>query len=56
MEIKAVVFDFGKVICFPPDDSVMEKIAVLAGVKRDLFEPVFWKNRGGYDGGKLTAT
>ena len=55
MGIKAVVFDFGKVICYPPDDSAMDKIAVIAGVRRDLFEPFFWKLRKIYDNGELTG-
>ena len=52
-EIKAIVFDYGKVISFPPADGVMDEIASLAGVKRELLEPLYWKFRGDYDRGDL---
>ena len=56
MSIKAVVFDFGKVICHPPSESRMELLASAAGVTRNIFEPVLWKLRGSYDNGSLTTT
>ena len=55
-EIKAVVFDYGKVISFPPADGVMDEIAALAGLKWELLEPLYRKFRGEYDRGKLTAS
>jgi putative hydrolase of the HAD superfamily len=55
MSIKAVIFDYGKVICFPPDDSVMDEICALGGVERTLLESKYWKYRGDFDRGKITA-
>ena len=55
MKIRAVVFDYGKVICHPPPDSGMDKIAALSGVRRNVFEPVLWRLRSGYDNGTLTG-
>ena len=54
--IKAVVFDYGKVICDPPPDGVMNEIASLAGVNRDIFEPLYKKHRGEYDRGKINVS
>ena len=51
MEIKAVVFDYGKVICFPPEDSVWGKIASLAGTSWDVIDPIYRKYRSEYDRG-----
>jgi putative hydrolase of the HAD superfamily len=56
MSIKAVVFDYGKVICFPPPDSVTDEICAVAGVERALLESKYWKYRGDFDRGKITVT
>jgi putative hydrolase of the HAD superfamily len=53
--VKAVVFDYGKVICHPPGNDVMEKIASLAGLPRREFEPLVWKLRPPYDRGVITG-
>ena len=51
--IKAVVFDYGKVISFPPADEVMDEIAAVAGLKREDLEPLYLKFRGEYDRGDI---
>jgi putative hydrolase of the HAD superfamily len=53
--VKAVVFDYGKVICHPPGEEVMEKLAALAGIPRRDFEPLVWKLRPPYDRGVITG-
>jgi putative hydrolase of the HAD superfamily len=55
MSIKAVIFDYGKVICFPPHDSAMDEICAVGGVERTLLESKYWKYRCDFDRGKLTA-
>jgi len=55
MGIKAVVFDYGQVICFPQDPKTIDRIADLAGVERERFEPFLWGLRGEYDRGTITA-
>ncbi|AEF82632.1 HAD family hydrolase [Leadbettera azotonutricia] len=55
MPVKAVVFDYGKVISFAPDHGVMDEIAAMAGVKREILEPVVWKMRGEYDRGTCSG-
>jgi putative hydrolase of the HAD superfamily len=53
--VKAVAFDYGKVICHPPKDEVMERLAALAGLPRAEFEPLVWKLRAPYDRGEISG-
>jgi putative hydrolase of the HAD superfamily len=55
MGIKAVAFDYGKVISFPPDHGVMDELAAMAGVKREDLESLVWQFRGEYDRGLLNG-
>jgi putative hydrolase of the HAD superfamily len=55
MAVKAVAFDYGKVICHPPGENVMEEIAALAGLPRAEFEPLVWKLRSPYDRGLISG-
>ena len=55
MNIKAVFFDYGQVICHPQDPATIDRIAELAGVERKKFEPVLWALRDDYDLGRITA-
>jgi putative hydrolase of the HAD superfamily len=47
--VKAVVFDFGKVISFPPGDSVRDEMASLAGLSRRRFDELDRQYRDRYD-------
>jgi putative hydrolase of the HAD superfamily len=53
--IKAIVFDYGKVISLPPGPEIMERLASMAGVAAGVFEPLLWSLRGEYDRGTITA-
>jgi len=53
--IKAVVFDYGKVISLPPDPGVLERFAQLIGADLEKLEPVFWSFRDEYDRGAISA-
>ena len=55
MGIKAVFFDYGQVICLPQDPAAINRLAGLAGVERERFEPVLWALRGDYDLGFIDA-
>ena len=55
MNIKAVVFDYGMVICLPQDRKVIECLASRIGVDRDKFENLLWSLRKEYDRGTQTA-
>ena len=54
--IKAIVFDYGGVISFPPSDTVMEEIAALAGIKPEIFKQLYSKHRKDYDRGKFPVS
>jgi putative hydrolase of the HAD superfamily len=53
--IKAIVFDYGKVISFPPDPEVIERLASMAGTGTEIFESLLWDLRGEYDRGTINA-
>jgi putative hydrolase of the HAD superfamily len=46
MTIKAVVFDYGQVICFPPDPLVPEKLAALSGIPAETLAALDLQHRG----------
>jgi putative hydrolase of the HAD superfamily len=49
--IKAVVFDYGGVICFPPDIAAERKLAELTGLPEETLRDLNRKYRGEYDRG-----
>lgn len=51
MNIRAVIFDFGGVICFPPTEEQWREAAEYCGAPAVSFREAFWKHRDGYDGG-----
>ena len=53
MNIKAVVFDYGKVICFPPEDSTGAELAAIAQVEQEKLDAMRWKYRDDYDRGLI---
>ncbi|GHV61936.1 phosphatase [Spirochaetia bacterium] len=56
MSIKAVVFDFGNVICFPPAPSYREKMAALTGLPLHTLDDLDRQYRGDlFDRGTLDA-
>ena len=55
MSIKGVAFDYGKVICFPPEDRVAVELAALAGMALEKFESLRWLSRPEYDRGTVSG-
>ena len=55
MSIKAVVFDYGQVMCFPPDPKVLDRLAQRIGADREKFESLVWTLREELDRGTVTA-
>jgi putative hydrolase of the HAD superfamily len=51
--IRAVVFDFGNVLCFPPSDVKVEAAADFCGQGVFEFLEAFWKQRLDYDAGLM---
>ncbi|GHV69818.1 haloacid dehalogenase [Spirochaetia bacterium] len=53
MGISAVVFDYGKVICFPPAEGFEERLAAIAGIQALDLAEIMWKHREEYDRGTI---
>jgi putative hydrolase of the HAD superfamily len=51
MSIRAVIFDFGNVICFPPTEEQWSEAAQFSGVAVADFKRIFWSLRDEYDRG-----
>jgi putative hydrolase of the HAD superfamily len=51
MNIRAVVFDYGKVICFPPSAENRRALLDLTGLSAETLEVLERKHRGEYDRG-----
>lgn len=49
--VHAVIFDFGGVLCFPPDDARWRRAAETAGLPVADFINAFWAHRIRYDAG-----
>jgi putative hydrolase of the HAD superfamily len=49
--LRAVIFDFGGVLCFHPDDARWKRAAQSAGLPVPEFTSAFWANRIPYDEG-----
>jgi putative hydrolase of the HAD superfamily len=54
MEAKAVIFDYGGVICFFPSEEQVDELAARTGLAKDLFLKTYWSTRLDYDRGDLT--
>lgn len=51
--IKAVIFDFGNVLCYPPAEAKLDRAAADCGLTREQFLEAFWYPRLDYDAGKV---
>jgi putative hydrolase of the HAD superfamily len=49
--VRAVIFDFGGVLCFHPDDARWRRAAEAAGLPVSDLMSAFWANRIRYDAG-----
>jgi putative hydrolase of the HAD superfamily len=56
MDIKAVVFDYGGVICFLPPPETGRELERLIGVSFETLRELHRQYRGGYDRGDYAAT
>jgi putative hydrolase of the HAD superfamily len=53
--VRAVAFDYGKVISFPPEDAVMDELAAVGGIDPRTLDALLWSPRSEYDRGTLTG-
>lgn len=51
--IRAVIFDFGGVLCFHPDEGRIARAAEECGLPPDLFWKGLWQTRLEYDAGRI---
>jgi putative hydrolase of the HAD superfamily len=51
MPVRAVIFDFGGVLCFHPSEDRFARIAALFGLSTPDFLGFFWAHRIDYDAG-----
>jgi|SRR5579872_251166 len=54
-EIKAVIFDYGNVLCEPQPAADVEAMAQELGLTIDQFLPIYWRDRGPYDRADMDA-
>src|SRR5437764_14964702 len=48
-EIKAIIFDYGNVLCEPQPQEDVDAMAREAGVPADRFAEIYWRDRMVYD-------
>ena len=56
MPIRAVILDYGNVLCPMPRDPDYEELRRLAGLDEQQFKDYFWRYRLDYDRGTLDGT
>jgi putative hydrolase of the HAD superfamily len=52
---RAVIFDFGEVLCEPPDPAILARMAQAFGVTPERFIEMYHASRPPYDRGNLTV-
>ena len=55
MAVRAVIFDFGGVLCFHPSEDRFARIANLFGISTQELLHIFWANRIDYDAGLVDS-
>jgi putative hydrolase of the HAD superfamily len=55
MAVRAVIFDFGGVLCFHPTEDRFARIADLFGISVPDLLRIFWENRIHYDAGLVDS-
>jgi putative hydrolase of the HAD superfamily len=51
--LRALVLDYGEVLCAPPTVESFAPLVEIAGVPHAVFEPVYWASRSAYDRGDV---
>lgn len=55
LALRAVIFDYGRVLTGPPDPAAYAELLRISGLPADRLEPFYWMDRHAYDEGKLTG-
>lgn len=56
MTLRAVIFDYGRVLTGPPDPAAYAELLRISGLPADRLDHFYWKDRQAYDEGKLTGS
>jgi putative hydrolase of the HAD superfamily len=55
LALRAVIFDYGRVLTGPPDPAAYAELLRITGLSAERFEGLYWTDRQAYDEGKLTG-
>jgi putative hydrolase of the HAD superfamily len=55
LDLRAVVFDYGRVLSGSPDPEAHAALLRITGLPTDRYERIYWSHRIAYDEGKLTG-
>jgi putative hydrolase of the HAD superfamily len=55
LALRAVIFDYGKVLTGPPDPAAYAELLRITGLSPDRLDHVYWVDRHAYDLGELTG-
>ncbi len=55
LALRAVIFDYGRVLTGPPDPAAYAELLRITGLSADRLDQFYWKDRNAYDEGKLTG-
>jgi putative hydrolase of the HAD superfamily len=55
LALRAVIFDYGRVLTGPPDPAAYAELLRITGLTADRLDQFYWKDRNAYDEGKLTG-
>jgi putative hydrolase of the HAD superfamily len=55
LALRAVIFDYGRVLTGPPDPAAYAQLLRISGLTADRLDEFYWKDRHAYDEGKVTG-
>jgi len=55
LPLRAVIFDYGKVLTGPPDPQAHLELLRITGLTSEALDNLYWADRQAYDEGKLTG-
>jgi len=55
LALRAVVFDYGRVLTGPPDAAAHAELVRISGLQADCLDALYWADRRAYDEGKLNG-
>ena len=55
LALRAVIFDYGRVLTGPPDPAAYAELLRITGISADRLDQFYWKDRNAYDEGKVTG-